>query len=223
MIEAGEKSTAVPVGDGVLLDGRLAIWHDTGRWLALSDLHFGYEVSRRAGGGLWPMWGMTTIEDRLDVLLSEYQPQRLILTGDIVDSGAAADEALAWLERVRERVGELICIAGNHDRGAVRRAIEFVDDYACDGFFFHHGHLKPAVPGDMIEVCGHWHPSWSAGDGAGTRLRLPSLVQEHSKKSRRWILPAFSPWAGGGKWHSAKNCEVRQWACSPGRVFEVDI
>jgi len=223
MIEAGEKSTAVPVGDGVQLDGRLAIHHDAGGWLALSDLHFGYEVSRRAGGGLWPMWGMSTIEDRLNELLDKYQPQRLILVGDIVDSGAAAGEALVWLEKVRARAGELICIAGNHDRGAIRHNVEFVEDYACDGFFFHHGHRSPEVPEETIEVCGHWHPSWSAGDGAGTRLRLPTLVQERSKNHRRWILPAFSPWAGGGRWQSAKTCEVRQWACSPGRVFEVGI
>lgn len=223
MIEAEEKSTAVPVGDGVRLDGRLAIHHEGGNWLALSDLHFGYEVSRRAGGGLWPMWGMATIEDRLNQLLDEYQPQRLILVGDIVDSGAAAYEASVWLEGVRDRVGELICIAGNHDRGAIRREVAFVDNYACDGFFFHHGHRSPEVPAQMIEVCGHWHPSWSAGDGAGTRLRLPTLVQEKKDDRQRWILPAFSPWAGGGRWQSAKACQVRQWACSPQRVFAVDV
>ena len=224
MIEAEEKSTAgaVPVGDGVLLDGRLAIWHEVGKWLALSDVHYGYEVSRRAGGGLWPMWGMATIEERVGELLDDYQPERVILVGDIVDSGAASREALAWIEGVRERCGELICVAGNHDRGAIRREVEFVDDFGCDGFFFHHGHRSPEVPDEMIEVCGHWHPSWSAGDGAGTRLRLPTLVQEKTKTHQRWILPAFSPWAGGGKWQSPHRCEVKQWACSPQRVFLVE-
>jgi metallophosphoesterase superfamily enzyme len=222
MIEADEKSTAVPVGDGVLLDGRLAIWHPQSRWLALADVHYGYEMSRRAGGGLWPMWGMATIEQRCAALVDDYQPQRIILGGDIVDSGAACGEALAWIESLRANGTEVICVAGNHDRGAIRRKLDFVDDFACDGFFFHHGHQSPKVPEAMIEVCGHWHPSWSAGDGAGTRLRLPTLVQEHSKHHQRWILPAFSPWAGGGKWRSPKGCEVKQWACSPQRVFVVE-
>ena len=209
------------VGDGVRLDGRLAIWHETGKWLALSDIHYGYEVSRRSGGGLWPMWGMATIEQRLADLLDAYRPERVILVGDIVDSGVASREALEWIEGVRKRCAELICIAGNHDRGAIRRQVEFVDSMECEGFFFHHGHRSPQVPKGRIEVCGHFHPSWSAGDGAGTRLRLPSLVQESSKTHRRWILPAFSPWAGGGKWRSPKGCQVTQWACSPQRVFVV--
>ncbi len=232
MIEAGEKSTearsaaavsnsVVPVGEGVLLDGRLAIWHEAGRWLALADVHFGYEMSRRVGGGLWPAWGMATIEERLGELLDAYRPEGVILAGDIVDGGAASDAALKWIAEVRARCGQLICVAGNHDRGAIRRQVEFVDDFACDGFFFHHGHRRIEVPEGMIEVCGHWHPSWSAGDGAGTRLRMPTLVQESVGNRRRWILPAFSPWAGGGQWQSEKDCEVRQWACSPKRVFEV--
>lgn len=224
MIEAEEKSTAgaVPVGEGVVLDGRLAIWHEAGKWLALSDVHYGYEMSRRAGGGLWPMWGMATIEERFGELLDDYRPECVILAGDIVDSGAASREALAWIESVRERCGELICVLGNHDRGGIRREVDFVDDFACDGFFFHHGHRSAEVPEGMIEVCGHFHPSWSAGDGAGTRLRLPTLVQEKIESHQRWILPAFSPWAGGGKWQSPDRCEVKQWACSPQRVFAVE-
>jgi metallophosphoesterase superfamily enzyme len=59
-------------------------------------------------------------------------------------------------------------------------------------------------------------------DGSGTRLRLPSLVVEESATgSREIFLPAFSPWAGGARYPTAAGKSMRQWACSPRRVFEV--
>ena len=45
------------VANDVVLDGRLALFHKRQRWLAVADLHFGYELSQRAAGRLMPMWG----------------------------------------------------------------------------------------------------------------------------------------------------------------------
>jgi hypothetical protein len=53
------------------------------------------------------------------------------------------------------------------------------------------------------------------------RLRLPALVQE----PQRWVLPAFSPWAGGGRWKGGEdgaNSNCRQWLCHEARVFLYD-
>ena len=38
------------VAPNVLLDGRLALHHEKERWLAIADVHFGYELSQRAAG-----------------------------------------------------------------------------------------------------------------------------------------------------------------------------
>ena len=65
------------VANRVLLDGRLALFHEREKWLAIADLHFGYELSQRAAGKLIPFWGMDSIEDRLLELLADYQPERL--------------------------------------------------------------------------------------------------------------------------------------------------
>src|SRR5437660_1741203 len=70
------------VADEILLDGRLALFHRSERWLAVADLHFGYELSQRAAGRLVPMWGMATISERLTELINEYEPHRLIILGD---------------------------------------------------------------------------------------------------------------------------------------------
>lgn len=237
MIDPGKKSTEVPPGDSacaevdrdLVIDGRLGLFHRTQRWLAVADIHFGYEVNQRRAGGLWPMWGMASIEERLRALMLTYQPRTLILVGDIVDGSAAFGEAVAWLSSLRELCGELILIEGNHDRGEIKRCFDFVPSYSTDGFFFHHGHLdlrtKELAPGEsLMEVTGHRHPSIRFNDGAGTSLTLPVFVIEEKTGSpiRQAVLPAFSPWAGGGRYEKGREGgRVRQLACSPQRVFEV--
>ena len=64
MVDPVEKSTEAvqeivwkSAQETVILDSRLALYGKRGRWLAVSDLHYGYEIRRRARGGLWPMWG----------------------------------------------------------------------------------------------------------------------------------------------------------------------
>ena len=54
-------SSQVFIANHVLLDGRLALFHEREKWLAIADLHFGYELSRRAAGWLIPFWGMDSI------------------------------------------------------------------------------------------------------------------------------------------------------------------
>ncbi|MDF1823311.1 MAG: metallophosphoesterase [Verrucomicrobiales bacterium] len=228
MIDPAEKSTegstvaSAEVFPGVILDSRLALFHEGEKWLALSDLHYGYEVSRRADGGLWPLWGMASLRERLAALIATWKPQTLILVGDIVDSSAAPTEAIEWLEQIGELCPQLVLIEGNHDRGEVRRHFPFVSCFKTGAFFFHHGHEQPTVTGG-IEITGHLHPSTRLRDGAGTSLKLPTFTREHLGEGReKWVLPAFSPWAGG---HPAELADTahpyQQWACGKERVFEV--
>ena len=199
------------VAPNVLLDGRLALFHETEKWLAVADLHFGYELSQRAAGRLMPLWGMTSIEARVRELLEEYQPRRLIIAGDLVHDGAASAAAVQLLERLRQSC-EVIALAGNHDRH-VGRAIEFVPLWETPDFVFRHGHCGDDEGEARIQIIGHHHPAATVRDGAGLRLKLPAFVQQ----KRCWILPAFSPWAGGTSW--PEDEESRIWLCTPGRVM----
>ncbi len=204
------SSAQTSVAEGVILDGRLALYHEQQHWLAVADLHFGYEISQRAAGRLHPLWGMDLIEKRLLELLTDYQPRTLVLLGDVVHDRAAAGPAAQLVARLRERC-ETILVAGNHDR-KIAGALAMVDAWETDGFYFHHGHVNPRE-GDRIEVIGHHHPAGHLADGAGLRLKLPAFVREE----RRWILPAFSPWAAGAIWPVDECSEV--WLCSPLRVL----
>ncbi|HEY2800745.1 MAG TPA: metallophosphoesterase [Chthoniobacterales bacterium] len=205
-------ASQVLVAPNVLLDGRLALFHEQERWLAVADLHFGYELSQRAAGRLVPLWGMTSIEARLTELLDEYQPRQLIIVGDLVHDRASASAAAELLGRLRQRC-EVIALAGNHDRHAAR-TIKFLPRWETLGFVFQHGHCDGKEPG-RVQIIGHHHPAASITDGAGLRLKFPAFVQQE----RCWILPAFSPWAGGVVWKD--DGEGRVWLCTPRRIFSL--
>src|SRR5436309_11537731 len=101
------------IAESVLLDSRLALFHEQERWLAIADLHFGFELSQRVAGRLVPFWGMQSIETRLRELLRDYDPATLILLGDLVHDKAAARELFSLVTRLREHC-EVVLIAGNH-------------------------------------------------------------------------------------------------------------
>jgi uncharacterized protein len=200
------------VADGVILDGRLALYHEKQEWLAVADLHFGFELSQRAAGNLFPLWGMQTIQTRLDELLDDYKPVHLILLGDLVHDRTAA-RALGELVGQLQSRTDVILIAGNHDR-KLPKSVNATPLWRSNGFCFHHGHCE-MKPSDEIQVIGHHHPAQVVRDGAGLRLKLPAFVQ----RDRCWIMPAFSPWAAGVVWPTDEN--GRMWLCSPTRIMEV--
>jgi DNA ligase-associated metallophosphoesterase len=207
-----EITSQAVVATDVVIDGRLALFHQQQRWLAIADLHFGYELSQRAAGRLMPMWGMDSIEDRLKKLISDYAPRQLVIVGDIVHDRAAAAEAARLIERLAS-VTEPIVLAGNHDRQIVGR-LDLRESWETDGFYFHHGHCA-ADAGERVQVIGHHHPAGVVRDGAGLRLKLPAFVQQ----GKCWILPAFSPWAAGAAWEA--DAESRIWLCAPNRILRV--
>jgi DNA ligase-associated metallophosphoesterase len=209
----------VSVHRNILLDGRLALFHQRQRWLAVADLHFGYELSQRAQGNLFPLWGIQNIETRLDQLLDDYKPQHLVLLGDLVHDGAGAASFSDFIKHVRQRC-ELILISGNHDRQIKHRTSNIkypiLDSWQFGDFYFHHGNCATEAK-DCIQIIGHHHPAGAVRDGAGLRLKLPAFIQQQNC----WIMPAFSPWAAGTNWFGT-NGESKIWLCSPQRVFRAD-
>lgn len=222
-LAASTRFATANVTPDVLLDSRRALVHATQRWMAVADIHFGYEVHRARQGALLPDFGMPQIEETLLALLADHLPRRLILVGDIMDGSGSAVETLKLLENLQPHVPEIICILGNHDRPALRKGWPFAETHREPGFLFSHGHHFKAVENqagdaDAIHITGHEHPAIALSDGAGLRLKLPALVRERISESReRWLLPAFSPWAAGGAYKS--TAIIQQWICAPGRVW----
>lgn len=221
------SSGSAEISPGVVLDGRLGVFHRTDCWLAVADLHYGYELTARRHGGLFPLWGMESVAARLAALVRDYRPRVLLLLGDLIHGVGTHSQARELVDALEGCVsGDVVCIAGNHDRGPLRRLLPFVDEFTLGGYRFHHGHDESRLrSGDrsLVQVTGHLHPTVDFRDGAGLALRLPALLCGESPEiGARWVLPAFSPWAGGRNWRRfGFGAGTRRWACSPRRVFEV--
>ena len=198
------------IADEVILDGRLALFHHGQRWLAIADLHFGFEISQRAAGNLFPLWGMRTIQSRVTELIEEYQPEDLLLVGDLIHDRTAVPAFLDWIKTVTDSTN-VVLISGNHDR-QLRKQANMLTSWRLDGFLFHHGHCE-IEPGEEIQVIGHHHPAHVVRDGAGLRLKLPAFVQQ----DHCWIMPAFSQWAAGTPWPQDEGNRI--WLCSPNRIM----
>lgn len=198
------------VAPNVLLDGRLALFHKRAKWLAIADLHFGYELSQRAAGRLVPMWGMETARERLLQLLQDYSPRRLIIIGDLVHDKTAAQPARELLATVQQ-ICDTTVVAGNHDR-EIAALMKMRSSLRLGEFVFHHGHCE-IQEAQAIQIIGHHHPAGVLRDGAGLRLKCPAFVQQQSC----WMMPAFSPWAAGANW--PRDSHSRVWLCTPQRVL----
>lgn len=220
-VAAPKRFATANVAPHVLLDSRRALVHETQGWLAVADLHFGYEIQRRQQGALVPDWGMEACEASLLSLIRDHQPRRLILVGDIMDGRSSATETAALLDRLQSTVAEIVCILGNHDGATLRKTRAFVETHREASFRFSHGHQWQIEPTDepLTHIIGHEHPAIDFHDGAGLSLKLPAFVQERiNPTTERWILPAFSPWAAGGPLRNPHE-RLATWACAPGRVW----
>lgn len=207
------SQTQMFVAESVLLDSRLALYHVTQKWLAVADLHFGFELSQRRAGRMVPWWGMESTTTRLLSLLGHYQPGRLIIVGDLVHDKSAAEPVRKLLALARLRC-EVTVVMGNHDTG-LRSVIDLVDHFSTGDFEFHHGHSLP-THSNQIRIIGHLHPAATLRDGAGLHLKFPAFVQEPGC----WVLPAFSEWAGGVEsWPDGRS---RVWLCTPRRILRLE-
>lgn len=210
-----------PVLPGVRFDARLAIFLEPTRTLVVADLHWGYAESHRAAGNLLPAWGDDVIEATLGALMADYAPAELVWLGDSLHTARSAPRSRARAEAfIAHAPIPVHVLAGNHDaRWARATAVPLVRDR----FVLHHGDqaLPPgftsSAPANPIEIIGHYHPAYVHRDGAGTRLKLPALVQSPG----RLILPAFSPWAAGAAWNDRLGPDEILWAATPRRLLPI--
>lgn len=216
------------IAPGVFLDSRRALVHPAQGWMAVADLHYGYEVHRSRQGALLPNWGMGQCRASLLALIKDHQPTRLIMVGDIMDGSGSVAQTGAFLDHLRPYVPELILIEGNHDRSGLKKGWEFKKTHQEGPYLFHHGHQSIAPPSEaelaatgMTFITGHEHPAVFLRDGAGLRLKLPAFIQQRIQPDlHHWILPAFSPWAAGGEYTSSHE-PLATWACTPARVWKM--
>jgi putative SbcD/Mre11-related phosphoesterase len=173
----------------------------------LADLHLGYNEARCRDGDAVPKTDLSLILAPLRAAASAHGVRRVVIAGDLFESGAAASLVaglqrwIAWADLDLAAV-----VPGNHDRGLAadpRGLPSHPHKYTLGRWRVVHGD-GPLPDGPLIH--GHEHPSvrWSANVGGPCYL----------VGKERIVLPAFSGDAAGvnvinsRKWSRCRCCVI---------------
>ncbi|MEO5811059.1 MAG: ligase-associated DNA damage response endonuclease PdeM [Rhodanobacter sp.] len=181
-------------GETLELHSERALYWRRERCLLVADVHLGKGAVLRRAGVSVPTGQTATDLARLAVLIDLYQPQRLIVLGDLVHGDATAQAP--WLRQVgewrrRHAAVQMTLVAGNHDRHFDARSLGF--DLAGEAlqlppFTLLHA---PATRADSYVLAGHVHPGIIVHDG-WRRHRLPAF----RFAAHCGLLPAFGTLTG---------------------------
>jgi uncharacterized protein len=201
----------IELSPSVILDARRAVYLAEEGLLAVADLHLGYAWAHRNRGQLMPLSVPDDTAERLNLLLTEYQPRTLAILGDIVHDSVPVKEfrreLRAFIDAMQQRV-KLRLIAGNHDRMLGREIPEpLVRDLQVGAYRLLHGDgysevaaaalLEQVRGGSGRLIIGHEHPAIGISDRVAHYARVPCFLA-----GRTFVaLPAFSNWAAG--------CDIR--------------
>lgn len=180
-----------------------ALWLPEQGTALIADLHLGFTWAQRRRGELWPLTDGGA-KDKLRALCDDLRPAKLILVGDIIHApNPATEEAQLIQETLGEVNAELICVAGNHDRGQ-----NFQSEWRTEGIRAIHGDVLPAAPeDDVLTVVGHFHPIMKLRDAAQIKRRHRAFLHGNGLL----MLPAFSPFASGTDMRDEMPDELKQW------------
>ncbi len=179
----------------ILNTQRSIFWKET-KSLILSDLHLGKAAHFRKHGIAIPMDTSLADLNRLENLIDHYQPQQVIVVGDLVHAGINQEVLLLEVFRLKYPQLQLHLVKGNHDRLSSQISKRFgihhhEEFFELNSILFQHHPADSADP-SSFRISGHIHPGVSIIIPPKRHLRLPCfLVAEH-----QIILPAFSKFTG---------------------------
>ena len=183
-------------GQSLLLSPGRAVFWENERTLILSDLHIGKGGHFRKAGIPVPGQVQEADLDRLAGLIRQFNPGRLLVTGDMFHAQSNLDVERFKSWRQGYPAVDMVLVKGNHDILKTEQyrtlGLELVPDgYTAGPFrFVHH----PPAPGESAAYtfCGHLHPGVGLLGPGRQRLRLPCFWFG----ADRAVLPAFSLFTG---------------------------
>ncbi len=186
------SETLIPLADRALLWPRQ-------RSLIVADVHLGKGAAFRRAGVPVPSGATEADLARLDVLIAEHAPARLLVLGDLFHARLSYDEpAVAAIDAFRARHAglQITAIQGNHDRQVERLPAAWQIEWIAGSlhqppFVFAH---EPAADPRGFVLAGHIHPVVqlkSRRDAA----RLPVFWFRHAERIA--VLPSFGSFTGG--------------------------
>ncbi|MDR3075350.1 MAG: metallophosphoesterase [Candidatus Methanoplasma sp.] len=198
---------------------------DDGPTAVLGDLHLGYESALEEEGMYIPRMNTGSIRDAVNSILSEYEPRRVVLLGDIKhdfkrSKREARDEVRKIIELLME-VSEVTVVRGNHDNFLQNilsdMGLNAVNHTDIGGFRMEHGHEDSGV---RPVVIGHEHPSIRIPGAMSGGMKMHCFV--HQREEGIIVLPPFSPFSSGNDLVLDGKC-IMAPALSSSNYPEADI
>lgn len=206
-------------GEQLMLDADRALFWPSAKLLMVADVHLGKaHLFRRAGLAI-PSGSTARDLSRLTVLIERYQPERLLILGDLVHGPSAPDAP--WAEATRRwrhgwRELDVALIAGNHDRHFDARELGISvlgSELVHAPFRFVH-EPQSAQSDPLYWLSGHVHPGIRIKDGR-RHLRLAAFCfGQHGG-----LLPAFGGMTGLMMQALRKDQQI--YAATPGGILIV--
>ncbi|MGB0715074.1 MAG: ligase-associated DNA damage response endonuclease PdeM [Phycisphaerae bacterium] len=205
------------VGQDLILHGCHGVFWEQGHTLFVADTHFGKDhVFRHAGIPVPHAVSEGTLA-RLDAMLDDFKPQRLIILGDVQHAPLAVEGPIMralrlWRRKYRDL--NVAAVIGNHDC-SVETLLEDLDirslghSASFPPFELQH-HPTPCA--DRFVLAGHVHPVFRLADFGVVGMRMPCFYLQEGVLT----LPAVGAFTGGHAVQPTAGEEV--FVCQDGCV-----
>lgn len=169
--------------------------------LVVADLHLGCEAVLEEEGLSLPRVQTRKIQEYVHALIDDVAPSKVVVAGDLKHNFSRNlaqewDDVVRFIDGLEGKVA-LEVIKGNHDNylGSILREhhIPFTKESSFSGVRVMHGHQGSLD--DCPTVMAHIHPSVSARDTSGIRVKDPCFL--FSEERELLVLPALSIMSGG--------------------------
>jgi putative SbcD/Mre11-related phosphoesterase len=183
---------------GVTASNERCLIMDGGSTVVIGDLHLGYERALEREGIYLPRVNTGSIRNALNRIICRYEPERIVLLGDIKHDFAKTpyESRLEITDLIRMLSGaaETVVIKGNHDTFLENVLYDLkadVREYTdIAGFRLEHGHTDSGV---RPVVIGHEHPSVRISDAMNGSIKLQCFLCSEDII----VIPPFSPFSSG--------------------------
>ncbi len=194
-MDVAEGLTIELAGEKVLLSPEKALYWPAAKALVVADMHLGKTALFRQFGVPIPAALLTHDLERLTSIIAIYQPEKLIVVGDMFHQDFNSDLQVFTEWRNTFETLQIILVQGNHDRlPMLQYRYMGIDLYRpnLNIFPFHFVHKPGNESEEKFIISGHLHPGVKLTAAARQAIKLPCFrVSE-----KNIVLPAFSAFTG---------------------------
>lgn len=186
---------SVEIEPGIRVTNERCLVFDREHVVVIGDLHLGYEKALEDDGIYIPRMNTDSIRDSLNRIICKYEPETIVLLGDIKhDFKRAKYEGKEEIRGIIELIlgaADVVVVKGNHDNYLQNIVSEFglnaVDHVDIGGYRLEHGHEDSGVRPVII---GHEHPSVRIPGALCGGMKVQCFL--YARKDGVIVIPPFS-------------------------------